>query len=1082
MDSYSIWNVDENGYRTAENKLPEAPGTQALLLSLWDEEKVICKGDEFIIPHKNAYMLDREELETLKLPDAYPFRFHIDLKNNITSQNLVYNISYFRDDANKIVNPVITGSFIRINSEEAYIFIKDQYLLIDEAARFNNLKEEEKNLTANHLAFARIHTLSSHSSCKFDETYKDLHVLHPKQFSVRLKMEDDSLIIEPVIEATDEVTSEFASQATSGLNDHIFRGRRMQNVIKTSPQTRVVIDNEQKKAVEKLAASRKMSGQKKREFLQAPEMLLAAEIFSLDDFSERVREIGEYKPRVFPFISLLKESWLPPECGLLLDDVRIQIKPKDAAEVRDRIKAAIQKGDPTITYEGHAIPASEETQKAVEMIIPAEPDETSRAVSIKIEKAKKNNTLSPLIYDNIEELDYSAGKLGEACTADMERLEIPSSLKRQMKLLQHQCEGLKWLEGLWTRGFVKGALLADDMGLGKTLQGFCFLAWLKEKMNAGTLEKKRFLITAPVALLDNWNSEYHRFFDTNLFGEPEVMQGPSLKYYIKNGRIDFTNIPEDALVLTTYETLRNYALYFATVQWAVIVLDEAQKIKNPTIRLSSAVKAMKYDFGLCMTGTPVENSWMDLWNIMDFANPGRLLSLKEFNAQFCRPLAYPETSAEELGEKLKDKIKDLMLRRLKSETIEGLPRKEIVLHKCEMSDQQLAVYINTVRAAKSGLIKCNKEKRKNFMLKMILALRDISLHKDGQALSLERLLAMDYDELTNGSARIEETFKILEDVQKKKEKAIIFLLSKKFQQVMKQNIEKRYGIKCLRPVNGDVAGGKRLEIINEFQKSPGFQVLILSPEAAGVGLNITAANHVIHLSRLWNPAKEDQATDRVYRLGQKKTVYVHLPLAVHQSLGERGSFDEKLDVLLSQKRRLSTSVLLPPVDDEAFGSEFAEELLGASVDGDMETEELQPPDMTIEVVDALSGADFERFAAALYQKQGMEVMITPGSNDYGADVIVHSGEKYGLLIQCKHAENPLKAMAPNGVQEVLASLEVYKKRNNRDYTGLVLTNAAGYTQNAQRTAQANNVQLLSRLALKKMLYDNPVKMADILRF
>ena len=387
-----------------------------------------------------------------------------------------------------------------------------------------------------------------------------------------------------------------------------------------------------------------------------------------------------------------------------------------------------------------------------------------------------------IIYDNIEEKDYNT-KTSEVDSV-ARFYPLPKHLNTTYKLLPHQNKGFQWLMSAWQRR-LKGVLLADDMGLGKTLQGLAFIAAIKERMELGDEEKKRFLIVAPVSLLDNWRSEYSKFFDTTIFGEPIALHGRMLAIYKRGQILAFDNLPQDCLVLTTYETLRDQQCSFGKINWSVIILDEAQKIKTPTARMTHAAKAMKYDFGLCMTGTPVENSWVDLWSIMDFALPGQLGCLKDFNAKYQSVLAKEGTDVKALGNSLKEQIQPFMLRRLKADVCDDIPAKYEHKKKVEMSPAQFNEYWSVVSQAKAQLKDKTEKERRPHILKTSLALRDISLYKDGaNALSLAALDKLSTEDIVNGSARMKVTLEVLEEIKHKQEKVIIFVLSRNFQYVI----------------------------------------------------------------------------------------------------------------------------------------------------------------------------------------------------------------------------------------------------------------------------------------------------------
>ncbi|RKX56657.1 MAG: hypothetical protein DRP29_09335, partial [Thermodesulfobacteriota bacterium] len=605
--------------------------------------------------------------------------------------------------------------------------------------------------------------------------------------------------------------------------------------------------------------------------------------------------------------------------------------------------------------------------------------------------------------------------------------------------------------------------------------------------------------------LENWKEEYKRFLKP-IWGPFIELHGSELEQFkkyelakvfdikkeieIKNKEkleeIIFSNqgfllninkIPKRGVVITTYETLRDYQFSFGLIEWAIIVLDEAQKIKTPNALVTTAVKAMKYDFGLTLTGTPVENSWVDLWSIMDFVQPGYLGSLKEFVAQYHNPLRKLNTDREALGKSLKEKVRPLLKRRTKEEHLQGLPEKHVCVYKVKMPDIQLKYYVNIIQKARENLPDPLSKKRKQHIFSIIGTLRDISLHPYLPYFSEQGLADFSDEKIINSSARFIKTFEILNEVSQKGEKVVIFLISRKIQRVLQRLIKNKYGIYPY-IINGETSAGKRKSYIDAFQNTPGFSVIIISPEAAGIGLNITAANHVIHLSRPWNPAKEDQATDRVYRIGQKRPVFIHIPLAVHPQFDNdiwKGSFDEKLHRLLEYKRELSRSVLLPPVIEEKEWQALGEEILNIDI------KEKTTLTLTISDIDRMSPEMFEKTVAALYRKIGYQVEITPFNHDQGADIVALKLDQKinSLLIQCKHTSNPAKSQNQRGVQEILAALGIYRREYEEKFELVVITNAEKFTPQAIELAEANKIKLISRQELIQLLKNYPITFSDL---
>ncbi|MBQ3889953.1 MAG: DEAD/DEAH box helicase family protein, partial [Lachnospiraceae bacterium] len=587
-----------------------------------------------------------------------------------------------------------------------------------------------------------------------------------------------------------------------------------------------------------------------------------------------------------------------------------------------------------------------------------------------------------LIADNFANIEYSGNSEREKV---IDSIELTKCLKNGINLLQHQKEGVQWLLNCYAN--YKGALLADDMGLGKTLQTLAFAAVTKKYLPESFT--KSILIVAPVSLLMNWKEEYEKFVAPGLFKEVVVIGSNNVNYFHRNGTFDFSAVSEERIVLTSYETLRTYQFSLGKIDWSLMVLDEAQRIKNPTALITLAIKAMKYDFGLCLTGTPIENTWIDLWSIMDFAAPGyNLGSLSEFKKNYVNKLkkhSKDEAYIKQLGQSLNNELKPLFKRRLKKTLsekggLQELPKKKIIKRKEIMPLTQRLAYENIVNEALGNSVD------KKTALEVIAKLRDISLFPDIGTIDERSLSHKDAVRIFNSSARLKVAFTELVNIAAKDEKVLIFIESKKMQRILRSVIETFFKIKVPTPINGDMRSEIRQAIVDNFNLHEGFGVLILSPLAAGVGLNIATANHVIHLSRHWNPAKEDQATDRAYRIGQKKDVEVVIPMAVHPTLKE-GSFDSMLDTLLDYKRQLSEDALFPTADSADDGLNIFRKIAKGGSGATTITKEYYD----IDSVDGVDGITFEKITANLYNNIGMLANKTTDSNDNGADVVAFSG-------------------------------------------------------------------------------------------
>ena len=677
------------------------------------------------------------------------------------------------------------------------------------------------------------------------------------------------------------------------------------------------------------------------EIAKEPQAYFDPDVVELDptdetpSFSERVREIGIYQPRVYPFVSPYKSQWIP---GILVDDrtekqTKIQIKTKAELEkLQQAIREAKRVDQTHLTWEGKKLPVSE-----VEKHLPFIKKQLKHRKKPSRRPDEKSETLVLIIEENIEDPDYVEDPDSPVEEPFRHLLEFPPNLKQDFKLLPHQEEGLAWAQQLWEKEY-PGGLLADDMGLGKTLQVLCFLEWHHVKFRLKDSQRKPYLIVAPIALLENWAAEYPKFFDEGmldfitLYGkdlqtfkcdpdDASVLNVPDIEgvehlpqLRRQRGRLEIKRLQNANLVLTTYETVRDFQLDLGVIPWAAVVIDEAQRIKTPGTLVTNALKALKTDFRLALTGTPVENSLMDLWCITDFVAPGYLDSAKNFNRNFCLPLEKPETDIRVLGEQVRERIGVHLKRRLKSDILNDLPEKHIHVEECQesMPSEQVTRYQAALQSTQES--ESTEVQSRNRILQVLHQLRDISDHP---LLADSQWEQVPTPTLIEQSAKLIVTVRLLERIVRADEKVILFAERRKTQHLLAHVIQEQFGLENVAIVNGDTPGStqressmkmSRQQAVDRFQAPSGFNAIVMSPLAAGVGLNITEANHVIHYSRWWNPAKEDQASDRVYRIGQTRPVHIYLPMAIHH---EFQTFDVILHELLERKRQLSQGTLFP---------------------------------------------------------------------------------------------------------------------------------------------------------------------------
>lgn len=472
-----------------------------------------------------------------------------------------------------------------------------------------------------------------------------------------------------------------------------------------------------------------------------------------------------------------------------------------------------------------------------------------------------------------------------------------------INLYPYQKKALDWL--CFCHNNELGGVLADDMGLGKTATVIAFLA--------ATKSEKPSLVCCPSTLLANWLQEFEKFC-------------PSLDVNLHHGanRIYLNHdFPTGAVVLTSYGLLRNDVETLACFDWNLIALDEAQTIKNPESGVSQACRKYQARCRVAMTGTPFENRPLDLWTLMDFVEPGYLGNRDFFEHTYATPIAGGST---ESINQLESKIKLLMMRRLKSEVQGDLPDKIEIEQPVRMPEDEVRLYRETVETLKV------RAKERGTPANLITPLRQLCCHPS----LVEDDLAKDP---SLRSAKYRKFIYLLEQIKERGEKALAFASFTGMLDLLQVDVAKRLGIPTFR-IDGGVPVQQRQPTVEEYSNVVGPALMVLNPTAGGVGLNITAANHVFHYNREWNPAREDQATDRAYRIGQEKEVCVHY-------MYYENTIEELVSRRLEKKRDLAGGLITVTDEKESDQALVLEalSLLPSSTINDQEDENTnQTPD------------------------------------------------------------------------------------------------------------------------------------------
>ena len=459
-------------------------------------------------------------------------------------------------------------------------------------------------------------------------------------------------------------------------------------------------------------------------------------------------------------------------------------------------------------------------------------------------------------------------------------------------LRPYQKVGVQWLHFMVRLGL--GACLADDMGLGKTIQVLGMLLWLKQQRVNGKPAPPPSLLIVPASLISNWRDELARFAPTL---QACVVHASEKQADWFNGDQEVIShaIASMDLVITTYGMATRLD-WLAKRPWNVVILDEAQAIKNSGTKQTRCVKQLQAAARVALTGTPVENRLSDLWSIFDFINPGLLGGAKAFST-------YAKSLAESPGSyaPLRALVQPYILRRLKTDkrVISDLPDKTEVRAFCPLSKHQIALYQQAVDEMRSKLNDTiDGIQRKGLVLTYLMRFKQICNHPS------QLLGDGAYD--PSHSGKFQRLRELCEEMASRQEKVLIFTQFREITAALAGFLQPIFGRAGL-ILHGGTAVAERKQLVQQFQSDNGPPFFVLSLKAGGVGLNLTAASQVIHFYRWWNPAVENQATDRAFRIGQKKNVLVHKFIC-------QGTLEDKIDALMMEKTNLSNEILQGQAD------------------------------------------------------------------------------------------------------------------------------------------------------------------------
>ena len=1055
-------------------------GLNALSSIFQDMTDTDLSAELLVLPHDFVSRLSDAQAKALSLPPSVPYQLRITSSGRLNEGNYVID-GEFLDGGKEVFTDPSIGSILpvgRLQYRLPYPILQ----IIEELNHFDIHGSRDHKLES----IARILSLvgqDSSTGIEPERALADIRIRQASAFSVSVQGDLSDPELRPVLfaehlveqaEESGDLLSEtqqiLDQQPSLDFSDQFLSATGSPSTFLLRTGEYVYIDPSLRESMKAFREVAKSPNKIRRAFIASPRAVLSEFMQESEDafvalehtfvetseFSDRVLGVGIWTPAELPFYVTEANDWGTDIVILRQEGTQtpISIAKDRLPQVLEIVDGAIRAGLQTVEIEGQTVTVTDALHEQLKALVPVRPDsspEPSPEPSPVPEPEAPSGPFVVITRSSFEELNYSL----ELRPANRQlSYASPRALKPSTKLLDHQKHGLNWLVDCHNVG-LPGVIMADDMGLGKTLQALCFLALYRES-EAGS-SSLPILIVAPTGLLSNWLKEISDHLLEGGLGSVLKVFGSQLKS-IKTGRgrdtdsgipmLDVSRLKAADVVLTTYETARDYQQSFSQIKFSVTIFDEIQKAKNPKSLINKGVTALNSDFKIGLSGTPVENTIADLWVLMDVVAEGLIKkSLKEFIADYSGSLEDPETHRKLLllHQELLEGADDLpppILRRMKDEVFKQagpdgspMPQKNVHLsseYALEMPEEQANLYNAHANLASAGRIP---------KIQALGAFRRISLSPRESDMWLENP-----EDFISASGRLAIAFRIFDQIHQRGEKVIIFVEKRDFQGPLSQVLKERYSMSH-HPliINGSISGGARQERVNQFQeRAEGFDAIIISPKAGGVGLTLTAANHVLHLERWWNPAVEDQCNDRAYRIGQKRDVEIYTPIAVHPDLGDK-SFDVVLDNILTKKRLLASTLLVPTElnSDDIYAGMFDENRAAKRIFVERDERELYELE---------TGEDFERYVADLLHHHGFKVRLTPRSWDKGCDLIALHDERK-ILIQCKQVRSD--SVLNCGVSEIVASSSHYADSTAK----ALVTNAKEVTKGQRAEAAESNVQI-----------------------
>lgn len=1069
----------------------------------------------FIVSADVLSRLDDYTREALSLPEVWQGTITADIKGITSRSSFHIDLSATDPNDRDTHSYQVEGPIIKFGESSKFLLSQAQ-LIAFEARK----KHEESSKTEfDNLTYLHNLQLSQKEKANLKlQHFEKLKILTPEKIAVEAELDSHgNLILTP-------------HMGQSASHDEIQRvlGQIMApnaNTLKVGDEI-ILFTEDKVKAVKEILANRFVPKSRVKEFLENPTAFIDASLVDLDlGFSIRVHGATIFKHAYFGETDDSGVDWFGKSVSSeqVLPFSNIISGVKDSAtlsQLETVVSDAEQTGATEIDFEGKVfdirdtelvkITIGEVKQKIKEGIID-EPSSDGDRSDDRVETDPEETIVVDI--DLNDEVLSEHSPLVESKIADVCRegeLDWGNHIRTPFK---HQNVGVRWILGLLDKSEhddkINGALLADDMGLGKTFMALSAVEHHYQELSKTKETQKPTLIVAPLSLLGNWKDEVFKTFEKSPFRDIVILQSDGELNRFRHGGVEIRsnsnkkgefepryslNIGKEQpdrldmpgrLVITTYQTLRDYQFSLCLIDWGIVIFDEAQNIKNPNALQTRAAKGLKSDFKLVTTGTPVENSLADFWCLMDTACPEYLGGYQEFRSKYISPILQAagdevEEIRSRIGRELRIQVGSIMLRRVKEDNLDGLPSKNMFVGVEDdewqylpelgktMNGHQLKVY--------DGAIEALADSESNHVLTTLQRLRNCSLHPrltDGGRLAIP-LNTKDLESIFKESEKLKSLIELLDKIQNRQEKCIIFSVNKRLQIFLSLALGKKYSLGPLSIINGDakavsknLSSPTRKSMITDFEAKEGFNIIVMSPIAAGVGLTVVGANNVVHFERHWNPAKEAQATDRVYRIGQKKDVNIYIPVLLHP---EMESFDVNLHRLLSKKTLLKDAVVTPEEVIPMPGG------IGTK-GGFIEEQPIQSKEIY-----KLSWQQFEALAVEVMAKElkSDSLYLTQSGNDFGADGVILSANTLYLL-QVKHTTSKSYKGGYKAINEIYAACPKYEPLFGKENTKLFfITNATRLSKQAKDAANGSDVEILNGNSFAELVEKHQITFKQVI--